>query len=172
VNVVNTPRVSRFIAGTYAGLAVFIAAIIAFFAYASFFTPFGIVGLAATAVLTFVEAIMLLILTSILKTRYVLTDETLFIRANRLIGGNKHIHLREITSVERTLMPVGLRLFGASFYGGYYRIPGLGRAFMVITNFTDGVLIKTKSDNYVITPEKPEDFIRAIDDAVRPFQNA
>lgn len=170
MNVVNTPRVSRFIAGTYAGFAVFIAAVIAFFAYASFFTPLGIVGLVATAVSIFVEAVMLLILTSILKTKYILTDEALVVRATRFIGGDKSIHLREIVSVERTLMPFGLRLFGASFYGGYYQIPGLGRAFMVVTNFTDGVLVKTKGGNYIITPEKPEDFIRAINDAVRPFQ--
>ena len=52
--------------------------------------------------------------------------------------------------------------FGASFHGGYYQIPGLGRVFTVITNFSDGVLMKTKHGNYILTPEKPEDFVRTI----------
>jgi hypothetical protein len=167
VNTVNSPKVSRFVARSYVAIAVFIAAVIAFFAYASFFTPMGVLGLAAVAVSVFVEAVMLLILASIYRTKYVLTDEELVITATRLIGGSKRVHLKDIVSVERTLIPVGVRLFGASFYGGYYYIPGLGRAFVAITNFHDGVLIETKRGNYIITPEKPEDFVKAINAQAR-----
>jgi len=36
-------------------------------------------------------------------------------------------------AVEETLIPVGIKLFEASFHGGHYKIPGLGRAFLAIT---------------------------------------
>lgn len=162
MGIANKPKVSRSIAGSYVAFVVFIAAVIAFFTYAGFFTPMGILGLAAAAVSSIVEVIMVLILTSVYRTRYVLSDEELVIRATRVIGGSKSISLRDVVHVEKTLIPFGLRLFGASFHGGYYQIPGLGRVFMVMTNFDDGVLIKTKQGNYIITPEKPEDFIHAI----------
>jgi membrane protein YdbS with pleckstrin-like domain len=165
INVVNKPWVSRFIAGVYIGLVAFIATCTVFFVYAGFFTPLGITGLIAAAVTTVVGIIMLFILASIHRTRYILSNDELIIRATRLIGGNKRIHLRDVEHVEKSLIPLGLRLFGASFHGGYYQIPGFGRAFMVITNFNDGVLIKTKYGNYIITPEKPESFVKAINDA-------
>ena len=163
MDTVNRPRVSGFVTGSYAAIAVFIAAIIAFFGYASFFTPLGILGLLAVGVSVFVEAIMLAILVSIYGTRYILTDGELVIRATKLIGGSKRFDLKDVVSVERTLIPVGVRLFGASFYGGYYYIPGFGRAFVAITNFHDGVLVETKRGNYIITPEKPDDFVKSID---------
>ena len=77
------------------------------------------------------------------------------IKTTKLIGGNKRIYLKDIASVKRTFIPFGLKLFGASFHGGYYYIPKLGRAFLTITNFNDGVLIKTRKENYIITPETP-----------------
>lgn len=163
VDMVNKPRVSRFIAGTYAAFAVFIATLIAFFAYASFSTLMGIVVLTSiAAVLVFVETIMLLILASIYRTRYVLTNEELIIKTTRLIGGNKRINLRDVANVERTFIPFGVRLFGASFHGGYYYIPRLGKTFLAITNFNDGILVRTKHGNYIITPEKPNDFVKTI----------
>ena len=165
IKVVNKPWVSRFIAGVYIGLTAFIAALIAFFVYAGFFTPLRIIGFIAAAVCIVVAVIMLLILASIRGTRYVLSNGELIIRATRLIGGSKCVHLGDVENVEKTLIPLGLRLFGASLYGGYYQIPGFGRAFMAITNFNDGVLIKTKFGNYIITPERPESFMKAINDA-------
>jgi len=163
MNVVNKPKVSRFIAGTYIVFAVFIAALVAFFTHASSFTAMGIVVLASiAAVLVFAEIMMLLIFASIYRTKYILTAEELIIKTTKLIGGSKRIYLKDVVSIERALIPFAIRLFGASFHGGYYYIPRLGRAFMVITNFNDGVLIKTKHGNYVVTPEKPEDFIEAI----------
>jgi len=172
MNVINKPKVSSFIAGTYVGLVVFIAAVIAFFTYAGFYTPMGITGLTAAVVSTFVEIIILLILTSIYATKYVLTDEELVIKTTKLIGGSKRIHLRDVTYIERMLIPFGLKLFGASFHGGYYQIPGLGRAFLVITNFDDGVLIKTKHGNYIITPKKPGDFTQIVNNAIKSLQIA
>ena len=96
------------------------------------------------------------------RTTYILTENELSLKAPRLIGGNKRIPIETIESIQRTLVPFGVRLFGASFYGGYYYLPNVGKAFMVITNFRDGVLIKAQHGNYVITPIKPEDFMESI----------
>jgi uncharacterized membrane protein YdbT with pleckstrin-like domain len=113
MDVVNRPRISRFIAGLYLGVVIFIATLIIFFTYASFFTPIGIIGLTAVIVLIFVKTIILLILISIYRTKYILTDKELLIKTSRLIGGSKSISLRDITHVEKTLIPFGIRLFGA-----------------------------------------------------------
>ena len=165
MGVVNKPEVSRAIVGFYAGMAVFLAVlfvVIFFFIYID--APEGsFVGLSVLAVIApIVEGLMLWVLASLYRTRYVLTDSELDLEASSLIGGTKKISLDTIESVQRTLIPFGFRLFGASFYGGYYYFPSVGRAFMVITNFRDGVLIKAKNGNYVITPSNPDEFIAKI----------
>ena len=89
------------------------------------------------------------------------------IKTTKLIGGGKRIFLKTIESLEEILIPFGVRLFGASFHGGYYQIPGLGMAFLAITNFRDGLLIKTKNGNYIITPKDPRGFKEAIETTIR-----
>ena len=158
----NHPKVSNTISWSYGGLAIFIAAMAVAFALAGFFTPMETGGIVVAIVLAFVEAIMLLILRSLYTTKYILSDQEIIIKTSRLIGGTKRITLRNIESVEKTLIPFGIRLFGASFHGGYYQIPNLGRAFMAITNYNDGLLIKTKNENFIITPKNPDDFKEAI----------
>ena len=165
MGVVNKPEVSRTIAGFYGGMAVFLAVlfgVIFYFIYAE--APEGsLVGLIVLAVVApIVEGLMFWVLASLYRTRYVVTDSELVLEASSLIGGNKRIPLETIESVQRTLIPFGFRLFGASFYGGYYYFPGVGRAFMVITNYRDGVLIKAANGNYVITPSNPDDFIESV----------
>ena len=147
----------------YGGLATFLVALIVFFAYASFYTSLGSMGFVASIFIAVVEVIIILILRSLFKTRYVLGEDELLIKTTRLIGGEKRISLDKVESVERTLIPFGIRIFGASFHGGHYKIPGLGRAFLAITNFEDGLLIKTKHSNYIITPSNPSDFKEAIE---------
>jgi len=123
----------------------------------------GSIGIAAAIVSAFVGIIILLILTSLYRTRYILTNEELIIKTTKLIGGGKTIPLRTVKSIEKTLIPFGIKLFGASFHGGHYYVPGIGRAFLTITNFTDGLLIKTTHENYLITPSKPLDFKEAVE---------
>jgi hypothetical protein len=161
MGIVNRPEVSGLLVGLYSGVAVFIAAIAVIIVGLRFPTLQAgeIIGL---VVLAAVEAVMLSILASIYRTRYILDDRELVLRASWFIGGNKRIPLKEIKSVERTLIPFGVRLFGASFYGGYYYLPSVRRTFMVITNFRDGVLIRAEHQNYVITPKNPESFIDTI----------
>ncbi|MGD8565240.1 MAG: PH domain-containing protein [Candidatus Bathyarchaeota archaeon] len=87
----------------------------------------------------------------------------MIIKTTKLIGGSKIIPLTDVKSVKKTLIPFGLRLFGASFHGGYYHIPNLGRAFLTITNFKDGLLIETSKNRYIITPSNPEKFKNLIE---------
>ena len=50
-------------------------------------------------------------------------------------------------------MPFGIKLFGASFHEGYYQIPNLGRAFLAITNFHDGLLIRLSMEVILLRQE-------------------
>lgn len=114
------------------------------------------------AVLAAIEAVLIHLLISIYRTKYIVAGDEFIIKATGLIGGSKRIRLEDIISAERTLIPFSIRLFGASLYGGYHYIPGLGRAFVTMTNFNDGVLLKTIHGNYIITPREPEKFIENI----------
>jgi asparagine N-glycosylation enzyme membrane subunit Stt3 len=166
MDTVNKPEVSKTLVGFYAGTAVFVATV---FGVVLFFIfteqpPNSLVGIVVLVVVAVVvEGIMLSLLASIYTTKYILSDNELILKAPLLIGGTKRIPLETIESAQRTLIPFGMRLFGASFYGGYYYFPSIGKTFVVMTNFNDGVLIKTKKGNYVITPSRPGDFITDID---------
>jgi len=131
--------------------------------FPGFFYPDGSQGfIAGSIILVLIEPIFISIISSLYTTRYILTDDEFVIKTTVLIGGRKRVPLNEIESVEKTLIPFGFKLFGASFHGGYYSIPGLGRAFLAITNFEDGLMLKTKNRNYIITPRNPSDFQESI----------
>lgn len=161
--VVNEPEKSGAVVGLYLAMVIFIACIAVFFIYAYLYTPMGVLGLWASIGILIVEGVFIILLASLYRTRYIVTRDRLIIETSRLIGGSKDIPLDGIVSVEKTLIPLGLRLFGASFHGGYYYIPGLGRAFLAITNFKDGLLIKARNGNYLITPKDPEDFKKLLE---------
>ncbi|UCH89079.1 MAG: hypothetical protein JSV49_00060 [Thermoplasmata archaeon] len=79
--------------------------------------------------------------------------------------GTKSISYDEIESVKKSAIPSGLRLYGSTFLGGWYYLPGIGKTWVSMTNFTDGVLISTREEGkYLITPKEPERFIFAIND--------
>jgi hypothetical protein len=160
---VNKPEKSRAIVGLYLATIVFLSVLGIFFLYASLYTPMGSQGLWALIAVLLVEGVMIILLTSIYRTRYIITEDRLIIKTSRLIGGSKEILLKGIESVEGSLIPFGIRLFGASFHGGYYYIPSIGRAFVAITNFKDGLLVKTREGNYLITPKDPEEFKKALE---------
>ncbi len=166
MSIVNKPNISRTIVLSYEILFTFMIAVTIFFLYCAFFTPMGIVGVAASFVSTFVGAIMFMIVASLYRTRYILTDAELIIRTTKLIGGNKTVPLKTVRSIEKTIIPFGIRLFGASFHGGHYHIPGLGRAFLSITNLNDGLLIKADHGNYIITPNNPLKFKEVLESRV------
>ena len=68
MSLVNRPKVSKYVSGSYMVLVIFVAAVIGFLVYAGLLTPMGNIGLIAAVISMCVEAIMLLILTSIYRT--------------------------------------------------------------------------------------------------------
>ncbi len=151
---VNRPSVSRWISLFYILTAVFLGVLGIWIALA-----IPKIGLLVSIVIAAIDALILYLIVSIYRTRYILTEDEILIKAPILVGGSKKIRFKEVREVQRTFVPFGLRLFGASFYGGYYHIPSLGRTFMLITNYSDGVLIRTDKLNYIITPSNPDKFI-------------
>lgn len=100
------------------------------------------------------------ILYKIYKMNYELNNDCLIIHG----AFNKNIlEIHAIEKIELSVIPFGIRLFGGSFVGGRYYLPGIGKAWVAMTNFKDGVLIKTRDDeNYLITPSNPNQFIEDI----------
>ena len=161
MSIMNKPEVSGPLAWFYIVTATLLTILALLFVYLYLQRPiFG--GLVGLVVVIVVEMIIISIVVSIYATRYTLTPNELILKASIFIGGTKRISLDAIESAERTLIPFGIRLFGASGYGGYCYFPNIGRAFVVITNFRDGVLIRTKQGIYLITPRNPDLFIKSI----------
>jgi hypothetical protein len=167
MSAVNKPEVSRPLVWFYIATAVLLAALGALitFLYVQTQKVGAIVG---SVVVVAVEIIIISIVVSMHRTEYTLTQRELIMRASVFIGGTKRVSLETIESAERTLIPFGIRLFGATGYGGYYYFPNIGKTFVVITNFRDGVLIKTKQGNFLITPKNPDDFIESIKRMAKP----
>lgn len=88
--------------------------------------------------------------------RFDITEDSLIIKG---IFSSHIIKLTEFTSITRSATPFGIRLFGASFLGGLFYMPGIGLTWVAMGNFKDGVLIKTKGRNFFITPERPDEFL-------------
>ncbi len=89
------------------------------------------------------------------------------IEENRIIVSGvfkeNRIDIPDIKSIDKVPIPAGIRLFGASFLGGWYYLPGIGKAWVTMGNFEDGVLISTKKGkHYVITPQEPLKFIQTV----------
>ena len=161
--VINKPVVSKYIIGAYGIMTALMATLGVFFVYAGVVTPMGTSGFITSFGIVLIVCILLLIVRSLNSTTYRITDTEVLINTTKLIGGTQRIPLDMIESVETTVIPFGIKLFGASFHGGHYTIPSLGRAFLAITNYADGILIKTKQRCYVITPRAPLDFKDAIE---------
>ncbi|HVO85786.1 MAG TPA: PH domain-containing protein [Candidatus Eisenbacteria bacterium] len=167
MDIVNSPEVSRPLAWFYIGTATLVAALALFIVYMYSQKPI-LVGLLGLVVIIVVEIIIVSITVSIYTTRYTLTQNNLILRASIFIGGTKKIPLNTIEATEKSLIPFGIRLFGASGYGGYCYFPTIGKAFVVITNFKDGVLIRAKQGIYLITPKNPDEFIESIKRTGKP----
>jgi len=179
MNAINKPEISNWSTGLYLGTAILVlmvAGIALRFPSIQTSTTKELASpeliIALILVVGFVESIMIWLAVSIYRTRYILIDNELILKAPRLIGGSKKIPMNTIESVQQSLVPFGFRLFGASFYGGYYYVPGVGKAFIVITNFKDGVLIKAKQGNYIITPRNPDDFIEDLKKKLSKLQTS
>ena len=129
--------------------------------YIPFITPMPLEAkLVFYGVFSLVIAMFLFIIYRLYHMKFVINQGVLHI--NGVFKKNK-INISEISKAEKSAIPFGMRLFGGSFIGGYYYLPGIGRAWVAMSNFTDGVLIKTRDDkNFLITPENPEEFVNLI----------
>lgn len=150
-------RMSRWIAGFYCGLLILLDALF-------LGLPLLVEQARAAIILHSVSVFITLLLVSILyraySMKFTVTRDEVVIRG---IFNTSRVPRAEIKSVEKTPIPFGFRLGGASFLGGWYYIPGMGRAWVAMTNFSDGVLITTKKGRrYVITPMNPAEFIKKV----------
>jgi len=100
------------------------------------------------------------ILYKVYKMNYELINDRLIIHG---AFNTNTVHIHNIEEMKLSAIPFGIRLFGGSFVGGRYYLPGIGKAWVAMTNFKDGVLIKTRDkENYIITPTHPKQFIEDI----------
>ncbi|MFQ5711438.1 MAG: PH domain-containing protein [Candidatus Geothermarchaeales archaeon] len=161
-DVVNNPEISRFIFGLYVSIIIFII----FVSVISFPHLSGVLEQVAwIGVFTFGFGLILYTFIKLIKTSYVIRGDSLIVDS---AFAKRTVNIGEIDSMRRTLIPLGIRLFGASLYSGHYYFPGLGRARLAMTNFKDGVLIRTKKgETLIITPSEPEEFMRVIQRRMR-----
>ena len=153
---VYRPRFSRWIMGMYwviLGLMVSIVLVaIAFSGMGPL--PFAILAVAFSGISVLIAFIML----RAYMMRFTITAKDITIEG---VFRKSVIKRSDIKSIEKTPIPFGFRLFGASFLGGLYYLPGIGKAWVSMGNFEDGVMITTKQKgHYVITPQKPHEFIK------------
>ena len=92
MDIVNVPEVSKITAWMYGAIVVFLAAMGIVFAFAGFLTQMGTAGIAVSLMLIVIEAVMVLLLRSLYRTRYILTDEELVIKPVNLLEAAKQSH--------------------------------------------------------------------------------
>jgi hypothetical protein len=153
---VYRPRFSSWIMGMYWAILIIFAAIVlaAVISSGTGSTVFFLLAVTFSAV----TLLIALILMRAYTMKFTITTTHIVVQG---VFRKNIIKRSDIKSIEKTPIPFGFRLFGASFLGGLYYLPGIGRAWVSMGNFEDGVLIATKQGNhYVITPERPHEFIR------------
>jgi len=154
-DVVFKSKVSRWIAGLYWAILIFLAAM---FIGIPLLAPMTIFNKIIFVIVFFVVFLIIIFtLFRAYRLSFIISKDRL------LIDGllKKHeITFSEIKKVQKVPIPFGFRLYGASFLGGRYYLPGVGNATVAMSNFDDGVLISTKKGyNFVITPSNPSKFI-------------
>lgn len=152
------PRLSRWIMGMYWAILVFLAAVMTLVPAATGMDAFS--GALFASVFSLALLLVAFVVVRAYRMKFTVTETRIIING---IFRKNVIEKSDVQSIEKTPVPFGIRLFGASFLGGWYYLPGIGKAWMSIGNFEDGVMITTKGKkHYVITPKKPLDFIRLV----------
>ncbi len=153
-----TPRLSKWIAGMYWSILaflIFMLVAVSFLAEMSFWEE-------VLFLVVFLAVLVMFIFIMVKAYRMRLTIEKNQIIVNGVFKENR-IKISDIKSIDKVPIPAGIRLFGASFLGGLYYLPGIGKAWVTMGNFQDGVLISTQKDrHYVITPQEPLKFIQTV----------
>ena len=159
-DIINRPRISRWIFGGYLILVLFIAALYAAIAVWSDVLSFPIGGLIFSASFAFVLIVIGTITYSLYSTTYAIKDGYLYSWSPFAVV---NLRVKDIAKIERTRTPLYFRGFGASLYCGRFYIPAFGWTRVIMTNVTDCVLITAKSGKrYLITPSNPEGFIKSL----------
>jgi hypothetical protein len=155
----NKPRISKWILGGYLILALIIAGIFITLALAIHFKStagfewFCLLAIVITGLLCAVPY-------NLYKTRYTINNTKL---SSKSIFAFININTKDIAKIEQTRIPLMFKGFGASIHSGWFYIPAVGWTKVIITNLTDGVLIKTKDGgNYLITPSNPSGFVKLL----------
>jgi hypothetical protein len=155
-DVINKPRISKWIGRMYVVLTLLVA--ILYIAIA-FGTRIGSAPLSLqllfSGIMLFILLLLTLVVVSFYRTRYVISDGVLHAWSPFAIINLK---LSDIKKVRTTLIPIHIRV-GAGLYSGRFYVPGFGWTRSIITNLTDGVLITAKGNkHYLITPSNPDKF--------------
>ncbi len=152
------PRLSKWITGMYWSILaflIFMHVAIPFLAKMSFREKVLFHG-----TLLAVLAMFIFIMVKAYRMKFAIEKSQIIVSG---VFKENRIEISDIKSINKGPIPAGIRVFGASFLGGLYYFPGIGRAWVSMGNFQDGVLISTKKGkHYVITPQEPLKFIEII----------
>ncbi len=153
-----TPRLSKWIAGMYWSILAFLVFMLVVIPLLTEMSSWEKVLF--LVVFLAVLGIFIFIMVKAYRMRFTIGEKQI------IVGGifkENRIKISDIKSIDKVPIPAGIRLFGASFLGGLYYLPGIGKAWVTMGNFQDGVLISTKKDkHYVITPQEPLKFIQTV----------
>lgn len=153
----NRPRISKWIGRAYLILTL---AIIVLYIGLMITIPIVQAQIILSAVMIAVIIALFIVIVALYKTKYTIKEGRLYSWSP---FATINISTKDITKVEITRIPFYFKGFGASVYSGRFYIPAVGWTRVIITNLTDGVLIKTKNGrNYLITPSDPKSFVKAL----------
>jgi hypothetical protein len=155
----NRPRISRWIGGGYAVLTLFLVIL---FAWISSLPASGIfyAELLQWVVAVVIPLLLLIVTFSFFRTKYTIENGKLHSWSPFAVID---LRTKDIAKAQRTLIPFSFKGFGASAYSGWFFVPTVGWTRVIITNLSDGVLLKSKDGrNYLITPSRPDSFIKSL----------
>ena len=153
-----TPRLSRWITGMYWSIFVFL--IFMLVAVPLLVKMSSWEKVLFVVVFLAVLAMFIFIMVKAYRMRFTIEKKRIIVSG---VFKENRIEIPDIKSINKVPIPAGIRIFGASFLGGLYYFPGIGRAWVTMGNFQDGVLISTKKGkHYVITPQEPLKFIEIV----------
>jgi len=157
-NMTFKSRMSKWIAGLY--FATLLALIIMLISI-PLFAPMTIIQ-RNVFIMSFLFFILIIaiILYRAYQMRFIISNDNVIIHG---LIKNHNIRQSDIQEIQKIPIPFGFRYFGASLLGGRYYYPGIGKAIVTMSNFDDGILIKTNNEPYyVITPDNPSRFIEIL----------
>jgi hypothetical protein len=159
-NLINKPRISKWIGRSYILLIIVVAGLFSTIAVWSGILGMFLPGIIFTAVTVFAVVLIGVITFFFYRTAYTIRDGRLYSWSP---FATIELDTKDIIIIEQTRVPYSLKGYGAGFYSGMYFIPGFGWTKVIITNLTDGVLISdTNGKRYLITPSDPKGFVETI----------